>query len=229
MTTSPSAHSIRRQVAPVPDAYGYLLEYAVLDDLRFLSHHDEITLLRRALVRAGLPVTHSRGFNPIPQMSLVLPRNVGVASAMQLAQVKLDTEFATEKVFEQLHAVMPVQAPLRKVATAPRTAIRVTGTTFAVSIDPADRPNVLGRVAELQSLKTYFIERDMGPKKPPRKTDIRGFVHELNLADDTLHMKLHVERQASARPAEILEALGLPASRYLHRVCRTELLWQEAK
>ena len=58
----------------------------------FISHLDLMRLFQRAFKRAGLPLTHSQGFNPRPSVSIALPLSVGVESYCELLDFDLDGE-----------------------------------------------------------------------------------------------------------------------------------------
>ena len=56
----------------------------------WISHLDLMRLFQRAFKRAGLPLTHSGGFTPRPQVSIALPLSVGVESQCGLLDFDLD-------------------------------------------------------------------------------------------------------------------------------------------
>ena len=56
----------------------------------WISHLDLMRLFQRAFKRAGLPLTHSGGFTPRPQVSIALPLSVGVESRCELLDFDLD-------------------------------------------------------------------------------------------------------------------------------------------
>lgn len=58
----------------------------------FISHLDLMRLFQRAFKRAGLPLTHSQGFNPRPSVSIALPLSVGVESYCELLDFDLTGE-----------------------------------------------------------------------------------------------------------------------------------------
>lgn len=59
-------------------------------DAVWISHLDLMRLFQRAFKRAGLPLTHSQGFNPRPTVSIALPLSVGVQSHCELLDFQLD-------------------------------------------------------------------------------------------------------------------------------------------
>ncbi len=60
----------------------------------WISHLDLMRLFQRAFKRAGLPLTHTQGYNPRPSVSIALPLSVGVESRCEL----LDFDLYGEKV-----------------------------------------------------------------------------------------------------------------------------------
>lgn len=58
----------------------------------WISHLDLMRLFQRAFKRAGLPLTHTQGFNPRPSVSIALPLSVGVESHCELLDFDLDGE-----------------------------------------------------------------------------------------------------------------------------------------
>lgn len=59
----------------------------------YISHLDLMRLFQRAFKRAGLPLTHTRGFNPRPSVSIALPLSLGVESQCELLDFDLEGEF----------------------------------------------------------------------------------------------------------------------------------------
>ena len=56
----------------------------------WISHLDLMRVFQRAFKRAGLPLTHTQGFNPRPSVSIALPLSVGVESKCELLDFDLD-------------------------------------------------------------------------------------------------------------------------------------------
>lgn len=56
----------------------------------YFSHLDLMRLFQRAFKRAGLPLTHTQGFNPRPSVSIALPLSLGVESQCELLDFELE-------------------------------------------------------------------------------------------------------------------------------------------
>lgn len=62
----------------------------------WISHLDLMRVFQRAFKRAGLPLTHTQGFNPRPSVSIALPLSVGIESVCELLDFDLDGEYAVD-------------------------------------------------------------------------------------------------------------------------------------
>lgn len=67
----------------------------------WISHLDLMRLFQRAFQRAGLPLTHTQGFNPRPSVSIAMPLSVGVESCCELLDFQLDGEEVPPDIIAQ--------------------------------------------------------------------------------------------------------------------------------
>ena len=73
----------------------------------WISHLDLMRLFQRAFKRAGLPLTHTHGFNPRPSVSIALPLSVGVESSCELLDFDLDGyHVSNEEIKDKLNAAL---------------------------------------------------------------------------------------------------------------------------
>ena len=206
--------------------YFVAVEFAIEGELRFLSHHHTMVMLERSIVRAGLPIRYSQGFNPLVRLSLPLPRPVGIASQAELAWMELCEATATADVAARLAAVVPEGCRIQRV-TVPggvRTPLARSVTYETPVADQAVR-RTRARLGRLLSLPELVIRRDSGPSKPLRDIDIRPYVGELALEGRLLRMRLRITENGSAKPAEVLGELGLAAEEYVSITRRTHVEW----
>ncbi len=74
----------------------------------WISHLDLMRLFQRAFKRAGLPLTHTQGYNPRPSVSIALPLSVGIESCCELLDFDLDGEqtFTASEIKNRLNDVL---------------------------------------------------------------------------------------------------------------------------
>lgn len=73
---------------------------------RFISHLDLMRLFQRAFKRAGLPLTHTQGFNPRPSVSIALPLSLGAESYCELLDFDLESPVPSEDIRDRLNAAL---------------------------------------------------------------------------------------------------------------------------
>ena len=82
----------------------------------WISHLDLMRAFQRAFKRAGLPLTHTQGFNPRPSVSIALPLSVGVESVCELLDFELDGESTTcEDMRDRLNGALIEGVRVREV------------------------------------------------------------------------------------------------------------------
>ena len=221
-STQPQA---RVSAAPA-QRFRVAVELSIGGDLRYLSHHDELRMLARALLRARWPVAYSQGYNPLPRVVLPLPRSVGTASACQWALIDLCEPRSPAELCQTLAGALPPDCTLcRVIAPAPRATPHPQRASYQVELTPAEGDQLERRIGELRAASEIRVMRRPAPNKPARAINIRPYIENIVWYGQGLCMRLVYEQQRSARPSEILTALGLAADRYNHRVRRTKVEW----
>lgn len=73
----------------------------------WISHLDLMRVFQRAFKRAGLPLTHTQGYNPRPSVSIALPLSVGVESGCELLDFDLDgMDVSCEEICSRLNQAL---------------------------------------------------------------------------------------------------------------------------
>ena len=71
----------------------------------YISHLDLMRLFQRSFKRAGLALTHTKGYNPRPSVSIALPLSLGVESQCELLDFELEgASVSLEKIKDRLNA-----------------------------------------------------------------------------------------------------------------------------
>jgi len=73
----------------------------------YISHLDLMRLFQRSFKRAGLPLTHTKGYNPRPSVSIALPLSLGVESVCELLDFDLEGDLLPcEEIKVRLNAML---------------------------------------------------------------------------------------------------------------------------
>lgn len=72
------------------------------EELRFLGHLDFLRTLERAIMRSGIPVAYSEGFNPHMRIALDAALGVGVAADPIYLEIRLEGDMPVDEVKDRL-------------------------------------------------------------------------------------------------------------------------------
>jgi radical SAM-linked protein len=181
--------------------------------IRFISHHDLMRALMRAVRRSGLPVRLTEGFNPRPRIVFPVALEVGVASQDEVAEIELTKCLATQEVFERLSSALPPGLVLKTVKDLPPRRMG--------QIPRLIRYRLHLREAEItinpEALKGLLAATTLPFQRPREKhlqsVDLRPALLDLRLEDGgDLLADVQPSQKGSARPLELLSLLLSPPS-----------------
>ncbi len=179
-------------------------------------------LFERALRRAGLPIKMTQGFNPRPRISFPLALALGIEGLEEIVELEFSRWLPPKTILEQLNAQLPDGLDLFSAEVVAPPSPRVEEIAYEVHFPNAHSVSQ-ERVDELLKLKEHWIVRDRAGKK--KSIDLRPSILSVIKKDGVLEIKLKVLQDGTARPEEVLEALGLstPSIQEL-KITRTKVL-----
>ena len=126
----------------------------------WISHLDLMRVFQRAFKRAGLPLVHSRGFNPRPSVSIALPLSVGVESACELLDFDLEgCEVPCDEMRDRLNEMLVAGVKVLEVYEDGRKIKHLAYLDCEVTLEYDQGAPVSGEVAELFSRENLFVEK----------------------------------------------------------------------
>ncbi len=202
------------------------------EEIKYISHLDLIRLWQRALNRAGIPLTYSKGFNPHPQISMALALAMGVTSEAELMDIMLDKFVSphsfTAAVGRQLPRGITIDGVYNTPLTMSSLQSQVRHAEYKVEIETdkakKDIESVLEAMLEKKNLP-WQHQRDTGP----HKYDLRALIDDLWLIDwhagsCTIGMRLRCDSTGAGRPEQVTAALDFV--KYPVAIHRSKLILQ---
>ncbi|HMM05111.1 MAG TPA: TIGR03936 family radical SAM-associated protein [Clostridiales bacterium] len=188
----------------------YRVNYEVKGNLAFLSHLEIMRLWQRAILRGGLPVAWSNGFNPRPKLSLGPARGVGIEGCSEYFDVELKTEVSSEELVKKLNDILPQGIFIIAVREIPQS-----GKMLEAVIDEAVYKVTFlkGLPADAEVKTAAFLETKAVPfiRKSPKgskEVDLRAFVNGIEIKGDEIHLSLKTGPAGSIRVTELLTVFG---------------------
>lgn len=199
-------------------------------DLVWIGHQDLMKVLERLIRRASIPMAQSQGFNPRPRMNFVQALGLGIEAHQEVLEMELSENLPPDELMLRLNATSPPglrflsvsQPPSRKPAQA-RTLIY----SFAVELQQERREATALAMEEFLNATQFIVERRRDDKVV--SLDLRHLVNHLDWTEDGfVRMSLKVTPTATARPEEVLAAIGLKDLYSAGTLIRHELILEDS-
>ena len=88
-------------------AYSVLrVKFKKVGDLQYISHLDLVRTMHKIIVRAGLPLWYTEGFNPKPKMAFAAPLSVGTESLCEFMDLRVTEAISPEEILARLNKNM---------------------------------------------------------------------------------------------------------------------------
>ena len=93
------------------------IRFRKVGNLQYISHLDLQRTFNRVLVRAGLPLWYTKGFNPHIKMVFGMPLPVGSESECEMLDVRIERDMSLDEIKERLNRELTDE--LRRLTTGP--------------------------------------------------------------------------------------------------------------
>lgn len=175
-------------------------------DLRFLSHHDLMRTFERMLRRAAIPFRSTAGFHPKPRMVFASSLPLGVVGLDEVVELEVTEELPEDDVLARLAAQQPHGLEFRAIRRIPTS---LTGqpcrAIYRLPIPDDRRTDLAERCFALLARPDLWVERT---HPQPKRVDVRPYVLDLRLDDDSLWIDLRITPTGAARADELVKLLG---------------------
>lgn len=168
--------------------------------LRFISHRDLTEVIKKAIVRAELPVTYSKGYNPRPRISFYNPLQVGVESNGELFVFQAYTYVKPEIVERKLNSVFPPGITCKDVVyIKSKKSLIVVSSDYSLPIKEQHINRVKKRLEEIKQDEVFFIR-----KRNNKKLDIARSVKRSKVSGNMLFFSIVNNPDGTLSPLEFL-------------------------
>lgn len=194
------------EVKKQPEPLYYPLRFRLRKDgaLRYISHLDFVRTMTKVLMRSGLPLWFTLGFNPIPKITFAAPLSVFMDSDCELMDVRMNTPVAPEEAKGLLAAVLPadmevleVYVPAVKLAEIGYIAYDLT-----VAYDGASKEDVDAAISFLASPSIMVEKKGKGDKI--KEIDLKPMIASATLGFDEATGEMQGRWVLSASPEAFL-------------------------
>ena len=117
-------------------------------NLQYVSHLDLQRTLHRVLIRAGIPMWYTKGFNPHPKISFGYPLSIGTESVCEFLDMRIEREISMEDIISQLNCELTDEMYVYDAYEAKTDANDVAFADYTVKIcTTGGNPTLAGKIA----------------------------------------------------------------------------------
>ena len=201
------------------------LEFSIAGMLRFISHLELQHFMARLMLRAGLPVYFSQGFNPRPKISLPVPRSVGISSLDDRARIELEGEISADQAMEKIKPLLPFEMVINRVWISESDSLqRAEAIEWEIDLSGCDTESIQEKIKEIER-GPVLTTRQFKKTNKEYTIDLRPLILEISFQNQTVRAKIAYTPQGSIKPGELLQLLGLPKPEFLPKMKRIKTYW----
>ena len=152
------------------------IRFRKIGNLQYISHLDLQRAFSRILVRAGLPLWYTKGFNPHIKMVFGMPLPVGSESECEMLDVRIEREMSAEEMLERLNAEVTDELRVLEVYPAERkfSEIAFAEYDFIIRTTGADAA-LAERITALLTTRPLTVTRRT--KSGEKEVDMLAYIH----------------------------------------------------
>lgn len=194
------------------------IKFVRSEDVKYISHLDIMKVFERAVRRADIKITYSKGFNPHPHIVFGLPMGVGLSSFSEFADIFLDESLSPEIFIEKINCNLPdgFRVTEAKLKTAKGNVMnQIEAAAYEVTISNGHGNQDVFMKDKLQE----FLSKDLimflkENKSGKRYIDIKPLIMEIDvksIGNDDIYvfqMMLKAGQNGNVKPEQVIEAFN---------------------
>ncbi|MBQ9156370.1 MAG: DUF2344 domain-containing protein [Eubacterium sp.] len=198
--------------------------------LRFIGHLDVQRYFHKAIMRAGLPVSFTKGMSPHQMMSFAAPLGLGMTSQAEYVDVNFDWSYPGQEMLNRLNAVMNEGISVTEFKQIDDKEKNCMAVTAAADYLVSFRPGYYYTDAFTKRTEAFFFQETIPilkkTKRSEKEVDISPMILEIRGQGNAIFMKLVTGSAENLKPQLVIEAfckyLGYEYNPYGFRYHRLE-------
>lgn len=173
---------------------------------KYVSHLDTQRAVVRALIRSGLPLYYSQGFNPHPKLVFALPVSIFQEALYDVFDIDITERISPKRAAEMLGAVMPGDTPVIGAAYPVKKFKELYAASYLISLDTDLKAE------EVEKALRGEVVVEKKSKKKCEMTDISPMIYGVSAVDTDrgviLKATLSAAPDAYLNPKYLVDFLG---------------------
>ena len=178
--------------------------------LRFIGHLDVQRYFHKAMMRAQLPVSFSKGMSPHQMMSFAAPLGIGMTSEGEYVDVMFDETLPGKEMIARLNAVMNEGIQILDLKEIDEKEKNCMAVTAAADYLVTFRKGYYYTEAFLKRTEPFYFQETIPilkkTKRSEKEVDISPLILEIREQGEGIFMKLVTGSSDNLKPQLVMEA-----------------------
>lgn len=178
--------------------------------LRFIGHLDVQRYFHKAMMRAQLPVSFSKGMSPHQMMSFAAPLGIGMTSEGEYVDVMFDETLPGKEMIARLNAVMNEGIQILDLKEIDEKEKNCMAVTAAADYLVTFRKGYYYTEAFLKRTEPFYFQETIPilkkTKRSEKEVDISSLILEIREQGEGIFMKLVTGSSDNLKPQLVMEA-----------------------
>lgn len=187
------------------------IKFKKVGNLQYISHLDLQRTFHRILVRAGIPVWYTQGFNPHAKVVFSTPLSIGIQSECEFVDIRIDREISCELVKELLNNEVTKELEILEVYIPTTKFSDMYWADYEIEICSVNI-DVLERLNKLKSREAFNVVKKT--KSGEKNVDIIPLIKKFQafVSEDSkkvnIYTTLRIDSENYLNPQFLLEILN---------------------
>ncbi len=192
---------------------GVRIKFEKMNMLKFISHLDVCRTMKSALLRAGIPVWYTEGFNPHPKMVFSLPLSIGTESVCEFMDIKITEEMSHEEIKRRLSGALTSDMAITEVYSPKMKFQEIAYALYEIT------PYGEYDLSPLEAENVMITKRS---KKGEVTIDIKDRIKSVEKKNNKLLMILSADTERFLNPDHLMALTGCEDYRIIRKEIYTE-------
>lgn len=146
--------------------------------LQFISHLDLARTMSRVIVRSGVPIWYTEGFNPRPKLVFALPLSIGTESVTEFVDFKITEDMSNDEIARRVGAEFAPEMKINGVWYPEHKFTELMFAVYDIVIHSEKITKGAGREAEELFAKPYMMMKRS--KSGEKEVDLSSMIRKLS-------------------------------------------------
>lgn len=178
--------------------------------LKFIGHLDVQRYFHKAMMRAELPVSFSKGMSPHQIMSFAAPLGIGMTSEGEYVDISFDWCYSSEEMLKRMNAVMNEGISVLEFKEIDEKEKNCMAVTVAADYLVSFRKGYYFTDAFLKRTEPFYFQEQISilkkTKRSEKMVDISPMILDIHAQGEQIFMKLVTGSAENLKPSLVMEA-----------------------